>query len=216
MKKKAARWKIVLALVGVGACSISGAAAAIKKELDLFGVMFIAAVTGLGGGILRDILLSNLPPAMFKDPSFIAVSAATSLVVFLIARFFQAFFQKEHRHGEWFINFFDALGLGAFTVLGINTALNQGFTDNAFFLVFIGMTTGIGGGVLRDVLLDEIPHIFTKHVYAIATIAGAILYVVLVLYVHLSEVWCALATVLLVVILRLLAAQFRWNFPKAY
>ena len=206
----------VLALVGVGACSISGAAAAIKKELDLFGVMFIAAVTGLGGGILRDILLSNLPPAMFQDPSFIAVSAGTSLIVFLIAHFFKNFFQKKHRHLEWILNFVDAFGLGAFTVLGINTALNRGFGGNAFILVFLGMTTGIGGGVLRDVLLDEIPHIFTKHVYAIATIAGAILYVVLFLYAGLSEVWCAMATVLLVVVLRVLAAQFHWNFPKAY
>lgn len=206
----------ILALVGVGACSISGAAAAIKKELDLFGVMFIAAVTGLGGGILRDILLSNLPPSMFQDPSFIAVAAGVSFVTFLVAHFFKSFFQKKHKHLESILNVVDAFGLGAFTVLGINTALSRGFTDNAFFLVFLGMTTGIGGGVLRDVLLGEIPHIFSKHVYAIATIVGAILYVVMSLFIGLSEIWCAATTVLLVVILRVLAAQFRWNFPKAY
>lgn len=206
----------ILALVGVGACSISGAAAAVKKKLDLFGVMFIAAVTGLGGGILRDILLSNLPPSMFQDPAFIAVSAGTSLFTFLVAHFFKDFFQRKHKHLEAVLNVVDAFGLGAFTVLGINTALSKGFQDNAFFLVFLGMTTGIGGGVLRDVLLDEIPHIFSKHVYAIATIAGAILYVVMSRFIGLSEIWCAAATVLLVVIMRVLAAQFRWNFPKAY
>lgn len=206
----------VLALVGVGACGISGAAAAIRKKLDLFGVMFVAAVTGLGGGIIRDILLSNLPPSMFQDPAFIIVSALSSLVIFLIAHFFQHFFQQKHRHWDFILNFIDAVGLGAFTVLGINTALSKGFQDNAFFLVFIGMTTGIGGGILRDILLDEIPSIFTKHVYAIATIAGAVLYVTLYLYARVEEFWCVLLTVVTVTVLRVLAAIFRWNFPKAY
>ena len=206
----------ILALVGTAACGVSGAAAAIKKRLDLFGVMFVAAVTGLGGGILRDILLSNLPPAMFRDPAFISITAAVSLITFLIAHFFQNYFQKKHRHIEWIINFFDAIGLGAFTVLGINTALNAGFKDNAFFLVFLGMTTGIGGGVLRDVILNEIPAIFAKRVYAVASIAGAVLYVVLFLYLALPEILSALAAMALVILLRLLAMLFRWNFPKAY
>ncbi len=206
----------ILALVGTAACSITGAAAAIRKRLDLFGVLFVAAVTGLGGGILRDVLLSNLPPAMFRDPAFITVSAVTSLILFLIARFFQDYFQKKHRHWEWFINFIDAVGLGAFTVLGINTALSMGFRDNPFFLVFLGMTTGIGGGVLRDLLLAEIPSVFTKHIYAFATIVGAILYVILFLYVGLAEIWCAAAAVCSVILLRVLAMTFRWNFPKAY
>ena len=206
----------ILALVGTAACSISGAAAAIRKKLDLFGVLFVSAATGMGGGILRDILLSNLPPAMFRDPAFIAISVSVSVIVFLIAHFFKSYFQREHRHWERVINFFDAVGLGAFTVLGINTALHMGFTDNAFFLVFLGMTTGVGGGVLRDLLLAEIPSIFTKHIYAVATILGAILYVVLFLYAGLPEIWCALATVLSVIALRLLATHFRWNFPKAY
>ncbi len=206
----------ILALVGTAACSVSGAAAAIRKKLDLFGVLFVSAATGLGGGILRDILLSNLPPAMFRDPAFIIVSVTVTLFVFLVARFFKDYFQREHRHLERVINFFDAVGLGAFTVLGINTALHMGFDDNPFFLVFLGMTTGVGGGVLRDLLLNKIPSIFTKHIYAVAVIAGAVLYVTLFRYVSLPELWCALVTVVTVIILRMLATHFRWNFPKAY
>ena len=206
----------ILALIGTGACSVSGAAAAIRKRLDLFGVLFVSAITGLGGGILRDILLSNLPPAMFRDPNFFLVIVIVSLVVFLVAKYSRGYFEKEHRHFEAVLNVVDAVGLGAFTVLGINTALSTAYRDNGFFLVFLGLTTGVGGGVLRDIVLREIPSIFTKHVYAIAALAGAILYVFLFLVLGLSEILSVFSSLALVIVLRILATCFRWNFPKAF
>ncbi|MBQ3865345.1 MAG: TRIC cation channel family protein [Clostridia bacterium] len=206
----------LLALIGTGACSVSGAAAAIRKRLDLFGVFIVSAITGLGGGILRDVLLSNLPPAMFRDPNFILVITVVSVTVFLVAKFSPNYFRKDHHRLGDVLNVVDAVGLGAFTVLGINTALNMGFRDNAFFLVFLGLTTGVGGGVLRDITLREIPSIFTKHVYAIAALAGAILYVVMFLALGLSEILSVFSSMALVIVLRILATCFRWNFPKAF
>ena len=206
----------ILALIGSAACAVSGASAACVKRLDLFGVIFVAAVTGLGGGVLRDIMLSNLPPAMFQDPAFALVCLVTSVAVFLFARFSKTDFVDKMQKLDWVVNLFDAIGLAAFTVLGINTAMANGFENNAFFLVFIGMTTGIGGGVLRDMILNEVPMVFTKHVYAVATIVGAILYVTLFLLFHLPEILAALVAMFTIILLRILAAHFRWNFPRAF
>ena len=133
--------------------------------------MILGACTALGGGVLRDVMLGITPPTMFQDPAYAAVAALVSVVVFL------PWVQKllaGNRAYEIIMLVMDSLGLGVFTVMGIQTALRKDPGYNAFLLVAVGVLTGVGGGVLRDVLAGERPYVFVKHFYACASLFGAL------------------------------------------
>jgi len=154
-------------------------------------------------------MLGITPPTMFQDPAYAAVAALVSVVVFL------PWVQKllaGNRAYEIIMLVMDSLGLGVFTVMGIQTALRKDPGYNAFLLVAVGVLTGVGGGVLRDVLAGERPYVFVKHFYACASLFGALAIVILKNHISLSISYFIGGS--LVVALRLLAAIFHWKLPK--
>ena len=194
-------------IVGIVAASLTGSMQAIAKKVDLFGVLLLGMTTALGGGILRDMTIGNLPPRNFQNYSLLLISAGVSLATFLVARL------TEEEMIARINNVFDAIGIGSFAVSGAAVARAVGF-DNGVLIVYAGMITAVGGGILRDVLLREIPFVLKKRIYAAAALLGALVYHLLLLG-GVPDGWAAGAGVLVVFVLRMLATVFRWNFPRA-
>ena len=203
----------ILEIVGTIAFALSGAMTAISRHMDLFGVVFLGAVTALGGGVMRDILLGQFPPLMFTSYQFLLLATITALLVFLIAHLRRGVYLRHQEQIDSVNNFFDAVGLAAFTVVGIQVAVAAGHQSNHFFCVFLGMTTGVGGGILRDMMSHAVPLVLRKHIYALASIAGGILYVGL-RAVDVDVPICSLASVVLIVTIRMLATHYRWSLPR--
>lgn len=202
----------VLELLGTVAFSISGAIEAMKKKMDLLGVLVLGLVTAVGGGIVRDLIIGELPPISFRNPRNALIALVTALVAFLVGAFMSK--RKESLHSKLWneaLLLSDAFGLGAFTVLGIQSVQRQTDYEGTALLLFVGVITGVGGGLIRDIFAGNVPYIFRKHVYATASIAGAVAY--LMLQRTGLEPLAALVSLFLVVALRLLAAHFQWNLP---
>lgn len=145
---------------------------AIDKGTDIFGVLLMAVFTALGGGTLRDVLIGHFPPRMFTNFHYVLLSCICAVTVFIIARIFKERYIERERLIEQVNNVFDAIGLGIFAVSGARIGMEAGFADNIFLTTFLGTTTAIGGGMLRDVLLQEMPFVLKKRVYAVAAIVG--------------------------------------------
>lgn len=156
---------LVLNLVGTFAFGLTGGILAVRKKMDLFGVLVLSVATGLGGGITRDLILGRVPPATLVDWRFLAVAIIAGLLVFVD-------FRQIVRWGR-FVTAFDAAGLAIFTVTGTTIALSAGL--GAVPAVLLGMLTGIGGGALRDILAAEIPLVLRSEIYAVASLMGAII-----------------------------------------
>ena len=206
----------VLEIIGTAAFAISGAAVSINKHLDIFGVLFCALTTALGGGVMRDIILGNLPPTMFRNYVYVCVAIGVAVLTFIVAKAFKKFYLKEITVIDKVNNIFDAAGLGVFTVTGINIAIASGYADNMFFVIFLGMTTGCGGGIIRDVLVREVPFVLSKRIYAVASIAGGVVYYLMYVTFSLGEVVSVLCSIIVIFLLRILASVFRWDLPKAF
>jgi uncharacterized membrane protein YeiH len=159
---------LALNLMGTFSFGLSGGILAVRKQMDLFGVLVLAVATGLGGGIMRDIILGHTPPATLNDWRYLAVAGLAGILVF-------SWYSRVVHHGK-FITGFDAVGLSIFTVTGTTIALNAGLSPAPAAL--LGMLTGVGGGVLRDVLAAEVPLIFRSEIYAVASMLGAIIIIV--------------------------------------
>lgn len=198
-------------IVGTVAFSISGAMLAIERSLDLFGVVFLGAVTAIGGGIIRDLLLGQVPPQAFVNYIYLLFAVLTALIVFVIAHWRSRREKSIQFMNDTVLNIFDAAGLGIFSVIGVQNTINAGFGDNAFFCVFLGLTTGVGGGMLRDVLSRSTPAVLRKHIYALASLAGAVCYYLLQIYAPAVSIFLS---TLLVIILRILASHYRWTLPR--
>lgn len=154
---------VVLELLGIFVFAISGGLVAVRKELDLFGVLVLAGVTGLGGGFIRDVLIDAAPPAALADWRYLTVPVAAGLVAF--------WFHPTLGRMERQVNVFDAAGLGLFCVTGALTALTSGLGPVPAALM--GMVTAIGGGMLRDVLTGRVPAVFRAELYATPALVGA-------------------------------------------
>ena len=138
--------------VGTIAFASSGAMVAIKKQLDLLGVIVLGVTTAVGGGMLRDIIIGNVPPNLFKDPVYVLLAFITVMILFVIVRCNQKILaSRSIEMYEKVMNIFDAVGLGAFTVVGIDTAVLAGYGRYHFLIIFLGVITGVGGGLLRDI-----------------------------------------------------------------
>ena len=194
---------LVCEWLGTAAFAVSGAMVAVDTGMDLFGVIFLAMVTALGGGTLRDVLIGHFPPRMFTNFQFL-----------LLADLYKERYVRNEHGIERVNNVFDAIGLGVFAVSGARIGMDAGFMDNAFLVTFLGMTTAVGGGMIRDVLLQRIPFVLNKRVYAVAAIAGAFTYWVIE-YVFLNPVLAYAAGWLVTVTLRMLATIYKWNLPRA-
>lgn len=200
----------IMELLGTAAFAVSGAVTALKKQMDVFGVCIMGLTAACGGGVLRDVLLGRVPPAMFREPVYALTAVLASLVVFLLA-LRRAAFMKSHLF-ERVLLVSDALGLGVFTAVGVDAVMDAGYGGNVFFAVFLGVITGVGGGVLRDVLAGDRPYIFVKHIYACASLLGALL--CCALWRTAGEA-AMLLCLLAVFAVRVLAARYRWSLPKA-
>ena len=201
----------VVNIIGTVAFAASGALTGLKKGMDLFGVCILGLDTAVGGGVIRDVILGLTPPMAFQDPTSALVALAVSAVFFL-RRMRDVLMGKPNLFGRLLLGM-DALGLGAFTVMGVQLAYETVEDPTLFLLVFVAVVTGVGGGVLRDQLAGDTPYIFVKHVYASASLAGALLCAGL--WSCLGSVAAMLLGMLAVVLIRGLAIRFRWNLPRA-
>ena len=200
----------IFEVMGTIAFAISGAMIAIRHKMDLFGVAMLGLVTATGGGVIRDVIIGDIPPRVFRDSRYAMLAFGTALLVFIVLRF-----AKRLPAGRfssvldrlYFLS--DTLGLAAFTVLGIRSVGGE----NGTLLLFVGVITGVGGGVLRDVFCGAVPSIFREHIYALASAAGAVCYILL-LRTPLPEMASMLAGFGVVFIIRCLAAHYHWNLPK--
>ena len=203
----------LIEMIGTVAFASSGAMVGIRKNMDIFGVNMLGITTAVGGGIIRDLVLGATPPRTFKDPVYILVSMVTSCLLFICV-----YFNKQFLESKWMAQYerlmmtLDAIGLGAFTVMGIYVAIHRPDKKSALLLIFVGMVTGIGGGMLRDVMSGMTPFVFVKHVYACASMVGAIVCVALLQWI--DEVPAMIIGAAVIVVIRLLAARFRWNLPR--
>lgn len=204
---------LILEIIGTVAFAVSGAFVAIKGKLDIFGVIFVGCITAVGGGMTRDLLIGATPPAIFSNWYILLIAALTSTVVFIIAYIYREKFDSVREKIEHVNNFFDAIGLAAFSVMGTELAFVKGFSDNALLSVTLGMLTGVGGGIYRDILTDTTPYIFKKHIYALASIFGAALYFVIRIWTA-DTVLPTIVSVLFVITIRMLATKYRWSLPK--
>ena len=202
---------LILELAGTMAFAASGAITALKKGMDLFGVCILGLTTAVGGGVIRDVILGHTPPGTFLNPIYASVALVTSLVLFLPR--IRHLLMWDQRLYDLSMLILDSLGLGIFTVVGIRIAWRSTAEPTLFLLVFVGVVTGVGGGVLRDVMAGDTPYIFVKHIYACASLAGAL--VCAGLWRPAGEVAAILAGAGIVVLIRFLSAHYRWNLPRA-
>lgn len=204
--------------IGVVAFSVSGAMVAIRRKTDLFGVILLAIITTLGGGLTRDVIFSFTPPALFNTKEYLLLSAIVSVIVFLFARKFSNTYLQNEVKIEHINDIFDALGLGIFAVMGVKVAFEQGYSNNALISIACGVITCICGGMLRDVLTNSTPFVLVKRIYAIAAIAGASVYYSLYIYgneVGINDSLAIIIGLTVTFVLRVLAMAFKWNMPKA-
>ena len=201
----------VFEIIGVIAFSLSGALTAMKKEMDIFGACVLGMTTAIGGGIIRDLILGVTPPAAFVNPLQAVLGLAIPAITYLpvIQKFFA---RNKHKVQALSLMIADSVGLGVFTVVGVNACFEQLDNPNAFTAIFLGVITGVGGGVLRDVFSMNLPKIFVKHFYACASIAGAI--VAYLAHIYLGALIATVAGAAVVITLRFLASFLRWNLPK--
>lgn len=201
----------LLELIGTVAFAASGALIAMKKHMDILGVIVLGVITAVGGGVLRDLILGITPPLAFRDPVDAIVAIATSILLFI--PWFRHHLTHNQRLFDLFLLIMDSIGLGVFTVMGIWNALAFDPDRSTFLLVFVGVLTGVGGGVIRDVLAGNMPFILVKYVYACASLVGAL--ACALLWKAIPSYFAMTIGILLVLIIRLLAAHYRWNLPHA-
>lgn len=204
---------LAIELIGTVAFAITGVITAIEKKFDIFGALVLGTVTAVGGGIVRDIILGYLPPMAFRKSVYAITAVVTSLAVFVIAYFFGKRIQKHFDVYSQIINIFDSIGLSVFVIGGVNSAIACGFEENMFLTVFVATLTGVGGGVLRDIMAGRVPKILRKRVYALAAIVGSILYYILIHYQLCSSTLAIIIGAGSVLIIRILATIFHWNLP---
>lgn len=201
----------VLELIGAAAFAVSGAMVAIEKKADIFGVLFLAVTTALGGGVIRDVLIGRIPPVMFVSYWYLLISVVAALAVFIDAYLRSEKYKLHLDKLDAVNNVFDAIGLAVFTVSGMNAAMPV--SDNVILVLFVGMCTGVGGGMLRDVMTNTMPKVLRKRVYAVASlIGGGLYYVMHVLNINqLLSIGCGM---LVIFALRLFATIYKWNLPS--
>lgn len=192
----------VLNLFGIAAFAASGALIGVGKRLDIFGVCVVGVTTGIGGGIIRDLLLGIHPPQSFEHWPNVTVAAAASLTVF--------FAHQIVNRLSTAVVVFDAFGMGLFTSNGALLALDH--SAGALAAVLIGATTAIGGGVIRDMLVNEVPLLLHRDLYALPALLGAA--AVVLCADHLPGAWCIVVGTVIATGMRCLALWQQWNLPR--
>jgi uncharacterized membrane protein YeiH len=195
----------IIDVLGTFAFAVSGAFSAMEKKLDPFGILIIAFVTAIGGGTLRDVLVGNTPVNWLSNN--------TTILVIFFSAIATMFFGSYLKQWNKALFLFDALGLGLFTIIGLEIGLKYGF--QASICIALGTITACFGGVLRDVLLNKLPLIFHKEIYALACIAGGITYYFLY-YTQINNDWSKIICILLIFFIRIVAVRYKLSLPKFF
>jgi uncharacterized membrane protein YeiH len=195
----------ILDLFGTMAFAVTGAFKAIEHNSDIVGIVILSTITGLAGGVMRDIFFGKFPPTAVVNSLYIIITVSSGIVIFFL-------YPILRKHRNLFLKF-DALGLGVFTLIGSASAYNV-FGLNFLAMSFGGVLTAVGGGILRDVFVSEIPLVFTKEFYASASFLGVIvLFIMLSLGVNLTL--ASIPAIMVVTAIRLVAMKYNWNMPHA-
>ncbi len=199
------QFNFIIEVLGTISFAMSGAFAAMQKRFDPFGVLIISFVTSVGGGTVRDLLL-DVPVFWMHD-------LVTCGLIFITA-VFAMLFKSIEKNFRVTLFIFDSFGLGLFTIIGLQKGLSAGF--HPLICLTLGTITGCFGGIIRDILLNRIPLILRKEIYATACIAGGGLFLLLVEFTTLSYTFVQISTILLIVAIRTLAVKYQWQMPKFY
>lgn len=195
----------ILDYLGTIAFAVTGATKAIVYKADIFGIIVLATVVGVAGGITRDVIFGRFPTA-FSDPIYISLTVVAGIVMFFL------YVKLKKRMTTWLV--FDAVGLGVFSIIGASIAYSIIGLD-FLPMLFAGVLTAIGGGILRDVFVREIPIVFVKEVYAVASVIG-----IVVFYAILSSgVDIQIASIVGIIVvtgIRLFSMKYNWNLPKVH
>lgn len=193
----------ILDLFGTMAFAVTGAFKAIEHKSDIVSIIILSTITGVAGGVIRDITFGKLPPTAVVNPLYITITLSTAIVIFFL-------YPSLKRHSDLFLKF-DAIGLGV--IIGSIFAYNM-FGLNFLAMSISGVLTAIGGGILRDVFVNEIPMVFVKEFYASASFLGVvILFTLLSISTNLSL--AAIIAMIMTTSIRLIAVKFHWNLPGA-
>ena len=194
----------ILDLFGTMAFAVTGAFKAIEHKSDIVGIIILATITGIAGGTIRDAILGKLPPNSLLDPAYVTITVATAVAIFFL-------YSHLKKHWNVFLKF-DAIGLGVFTIIGATFAFNI-FGLNYLAMVLAGMLTAIGGGILRDVFVNQVPIVFVKELYASASFVGVSIFFLLLS----AGIELYAATIVGIVIttgMRMVAMKYNWNLPR--
>jgi uncharacterized membrane protein YeiH len=195
----------IIDILGTFAFAVAGAFSAMEKKLDPFGVLVLSFVTAIGGGTLRDLMIGNLPVSWLKNETAIVVIFCSAIAAML----FDSYLKKLPAT----LFFFDALGLGLFTIIGIELGLEKNFSVGV--CIALGTITACFGGVIRDVLLNNVPLIFRKEIYAMACVSGGVIYILLKrmnMDDHVTKILC----ILIIFTIRVLAVKYKLSLPHFY
>ena len=193
-----------LDLFGTMAFAVTGAFKAIEHKADIVGIIILATITGVSGGTMRDIIIGRFPPNSISDPWYVVISICTAIVIFFM-------YPRLQKHWNIFLKF-DALGLGVFTIIGATFAYHV-FGLNFLAIALAGMLTAVGGGILRDLFVNEIPIVFVKELYASASFVGVLVFYLL-LFVGTELYITAIIGMVITTVLRLIAMKYNWNLPR--
>ena len=193
----------VLDLFGTVAFAITGAFKAIEKKFDVVGILVLATITGVAGGTIRDVILGRIPNSI-ADPSYIVATIASGIIIFFL-------YSRLKKHWNLFLKF-DAIGLGVFTIIGATFAYNV-FGLNFLAILLAGILTAAGGGILRDIFVNQVPIVFVKEFYLSASFIGIVIFSI-ILYFTEDIYYATIVGIILTTSLRLIAIKYNWNLPK--
>ena len=193
----------VLDLFGTVAFAITGAFKAIEKKFDIIGILVLATITGVAGGTIRDVILGRVPNSIV-DPTYVIVTIASGIIIFFL-------YSRLKKHWNLFLKF-DAIGLGVFTIIGATFAYNI-FGLNFLAILLAGVLTAAGGGILRDIFVNQVPIVFVKEFYLSASFIGIVIFSI-ILYFTNELYYATIVGIALTSSLRLIAMKYNWNLPK--
>ncbi len=192
-----------LEMLGTVAFAFSGALAGFNKQMDIFGIFVVAFATAMGGGMLRDVLIGNTPVIWMQDLTYLLVVAIGTVIALI--------FRKRLLYLRLSLFLFDTIGLGIFTIIGIEKGIEAGL--HPIVCITLGTMTGCFGGVVRDILCNDIPVIFRKEIYATICILGGLVFFLLK-QINLTNNLIYVLTSLLIIFFRLVAVKYKWSLPK--
>ncbi|OUO40111.1 hypothetical protein B5F82_05525 [Megamonas hypermegale] len=200
---------IFFEVAGTIAFAISGALVGISRRMDIFGILVLALSTAIGGGIIRDVLVGNIPPNSFKSPLYIALTALTTLIIFIIYRQKLLNYRSKQKIRKYYL-VADTLGLASFTVTGTTIGFST-YPQYPLLSITLGLVTAIGGGIIRDILAQRIPSVLQEEIYALPAILGSCVYLLIA---NFNLFLAVPISFLAVFIIRIIGIYYRLNLPK--